>query len=90
MSSDPKLIMTLVDLFHANIISNDQVHVLSRLSHEQFKYHLIIHIVRARVTSGVHKITSSFTKFLLQNHHYTTLYNQWKELGKKISSIQII
>ena len=90
MSSDPKLIKTLIDLVYANILSNDQLHVISDLSQEQFKHHLIIHIVRASVTSGVQKITSSFTTFLLQNHHYTTLYKQWKELGKKISSIQII
>ena len=90
MSSDPKLFMTLGDLFDANIISYDQILVISHLSHDKFMYQLIIHVVRASVTSGVHIITSSFTNFLLQNHHYTTLYKQWKELGKKISSIQII
>ena len=89
MYSDPELIITLVHLFHLNIISLDQLELLVHLSQEQFQYHLIIHLVKASVAIGVHNITS-FTTFLLHNHHYTTLHKQWKELGKKISLLQII
>ena len=82
--SDRKLPKTLIDLLKNNIISIAQFQLIVHLSNEQFQYHLVFHLVRASVTSGVNIITS-FTTFLWHNRHYTTLYKQWKELGKKMS-----
>ena len=87
--SDPQLYTTLDYLYKRNIISNAEIVVIDNLSNVQFLYHLVFHLVRASATSGVNNITS-FTTFLLHNHHYRTLYKQWVQLGKKMSLTQVI
>ena len=91
VTSDPKLLLTLVYLYKKKLISSrDKFEIVLHVSLRPFQSNLVTNVVKDVVSDGSTNTTKSFTSFLLREKHYTVLYKKWRNLGKKIVVMKLL
>ena len=81
VSSDLDAYNTFYYFYSRGLISNHaNLLAILELSPSPFKNSLIAHSVKVNIKDVT--TTNAFTSFLLNDEHYTILYNKWTKLSK--------